>query len=344
MDEVGNVIATRRGSEPELPAVALLAHIDTVFPDGTPLKIRSEGGKLYGPGISDNGSGLVALLALAEGLRWTDVETRGDIIFVCTVGEEGEGNLRGVRHLFVNERLRAKIGYALVVDGAGTDTLVTQALGSRRFEVTVRAKGGHSWSDFGEPNPIALLARAICDLYKVEIPKTARKKSSYNVGVIEGGTTVNSIPQSARMRVDLRSESQSELDRLEQELRSSVATAVRSARASSKDEAGGGSMGTPAVQCDIERIGERPAAELALEAKILQVLRAVDSYLGIDSRVHCSSTDANIPLALGKEAVSIGAGGSGGGAHTLNEWYDPVGRELGLKRILLATLALAGVE
>ncbi|HEV2112672.1 MAG TPA: M20/M25/M40 family metallo-hydrolase [Terriglobales bacterium] len=340
VDEAGNVIAARAGADSELPAVALIAHMDTVFPEGTPLKYRSEGGKLYGPGISDNGSGLVALLALAESLRWTDVRNRADIIFVCTVGEEGEGNLRGVRHLFANGEWRQKIGYAIIVDGAGTETIVSQALGSRRFEITVRGKGGHSWSDFGEPNPIAVLARAICDLYKIEVSTTARKKSAYNVGVIEGGTSVNSIPEAARMRVDIRSESQSELERLEHELRAAVARAVRSVRAPSKAEA----AGKPALQCEIESIGERPAAELASGARILQVMRAVDAHLGIDSRLHCSSTDANIPLALGKEALSIGAGGSGGGAHTLKEWYDPAGRDLGLKRILLATLAIAGVE
>ena len=352
IDQAGNVIGVREGSNSSSNSarVAVLSHIDTVFPEGTPLKFRSQAGKLYGPGISDNGSGLVALLAVAEALRWADVRHVNDIVFAGTVGEEGEGNLRGVRHFFAQPEWLGSIEYTLVVDGAGTETVVSQALGSRRFEISLRGKGGHSWSDFGEPNPIAVLARAIADLYKTEVPNAARKKSAYNVGVIEGGTSVNSIPESASMRVDLRSESQEELERLERELRAAVARAVRNSKKLSADnEDGGGkrapeSEKEPALKCEIRCIGERPAAELAPGAKMLHVLRAVDAHLGINSRIHCSSTDANIPLALGKEALSIGAGGAGGGAHTLNEWYDPSGRDLGLKRILLAVLALAGVD
>jgi len=354
IDEAGNVIAVRPGSDPDAARVALLAHIDTVFPQGTPLKVHSQGGRLYGPGISDNASGLVALLAMAEALRAVDARHHGDIVFAGTVGEEGEGNLRGVRHFFSQPEWRESIAYTLVVDGAGTETMVSQALGSRRFEISLRGKGGHSWSDFGDPNPIAVLARAIADLYKTEVSPEARRKSAYNVGVIEGGTSVNSIPESARMRVDLRSESQEELDRLEGELRASIARALRHSRKHlPRNEDGLGkpaqasapaSESGPPLQCDIRCIGERPAAELAPGARILQVMQAVDAHLGINSRIHCSSTDANIPLALGKEALSIGAGGTGGAAHTLNEWYDPAGRDLGLKRILVAVLALAGVD
>lgn len=356
IDKAGNVIGIRKGSGSGSDAarLAVLAHIDTVFSEGTPLKFRRQAGKLYGPGISDNGSGLVALLAVAQALRRAEVQHSADIVFAGTVGEEGEGNLRGVRHFFSQPEWRESIAYTLVVDGAGTETVVSQALGSRRFEITLRGKGGHSWSDFGDPNPIAVLARAIANLYKTEVLSTARKKSAYNVGVIEGGTSVNSIPESARMRVDLRSESQDELDRLERELRAAIARALSSSGKRSPERENGAGKRAPAsaseseagsaLECDIRCIGERPAAELAAEAKMLQVIHAVDAHLGINSRIHCSSTDANIPLSLGKEALSIGAGGTGGGAHTLNEWYDPRGRDLGLKRILLTVLTLAGVD
>jgi di/tripeptidase len=240
-----------------------------------------------------------------------------------------------MRHLFSSEPWKDSIARTLVVDGAGTETIVKQALGSRRFEVTLRGKGGHSWSDFGDPNPIAQLARAVSEFYKTPASSAPKKKSAYNVGVIAGGTSVNSIPESASMRVDLRAESEEEIKRLESALRAAVEQALKG-----NAQAAAGRK----LSAEIRKIGDRPAAELVPGARILQIARAVDAHLGIRSRLHVSSTDANIPLALGREAVSIGAGGAGGGAHTLNEWFDPAGRDLGLKRILLMVLALAGVE
>jgi tripeptide aminopeptidase len=359
VDEAGNVTAIRPGTGAQDSFVALTAHMDTVFPEGTPLEIRREAGKLLGPGISDNGSGITALLATAAAMQACGLTHALPIVFIANVGEEGEGDLRGMRHIFSSAKWKNSIAYTLIVDGAGTDTLVTRALGSRRFEVTVRGKGGHSWSDFGEPNPIAILSHAIAEFYKTEIPANAKKRSAYNVGVIRGGTSVNSIPESASMRVDLRSESAEEIERLENELRRCLANSTTSSgtmnsgtknsglkpNSASHDQAPGLKSGEPAssgvVQCDIRRIGDRPSAELATDARILQVLKTVDQHLGIRSRLHCASTDANIPLSLGREAITVGAGGSGGGAHTLNEWFDPVGRDLGLKRILLALLTLA---
>ena len=334
-DDVGNVLAVFPGTDRERGTMALSSHIDTVFPAGTTINIRREGERMLGPGISDNASGVTALLALAAAMKSAELRTEAPILFAGTVGEEGEGNLRGMRHLFASDPWKDSIAHTLVVDGAGIETVVKQALGSRRFEVTVRGKGGHSWSDFGDPNPIAVLAQAVADFYKTQPAPGPKKKSAYNVGVISGGTSVNSIPESASMRVDLRGESEQEIERLEAALRTAVEHAIK--------ENAHGAAGRK-LSAEIRKIGDRPAAELVAGARILLMVRAVDTHLGIRSRLHVSSTDANIPLSLGKEAVSIGAGGTGGGAHTVSEWFDPTGRDLGLKRILLILLALAGLE
>lgn len=341
IDSEGNVLGVRRGAEQDAQQggkhVVLSAHLDTVFPAGTPLDIREEGGKLYGPGISDNASGVAALLALAAALGESALGRAANLLFVGNVGEEGEGNLRGMRHLFADPQWKDSIAHTLVLDGSGADTIVTQALGSRRFEVTVRGSGGHSWSDFGAPNPIVILARAIASFSRTQLP--AEPRTSASVGVIQGGTSVNTIPESASARVDIRSTSAEEMQRLERALRAAVEEAVA-------EEAAGQRRGASKSRASFEivSIGSRPAAELREGARILEVVRAVDAHLGNTARLHRASTDANIPLSLGLEAVSLGAGGSGGGAHTLHEWYDPSGRELALKRILLAALALAGVR
>jgi len=220
-----------------------------------------------------------------------------------------------------------------VLDGAGVDSVVTEALGSRRFEVTVRGPGGHSWADFGTPNPIVTLARAVAKFSETPVPNDP--KTSFNIGVIEGGTSVNSIPESATMRVDIRSAATSEIDALEKSLREAVANAVREVQ-DAKSRKG-------TVTAEIKVIGQRPAADLKPDSRAYSAVRAVDDHLSVRAQTRRASTDANIPLSLGKDAISIGAGGTGGGAHTLHEWYEPAGRDLGLKRILLTTLTLAGV-
>ena len=334
IDPVGNVLGLLQGTS-EGQLVAVTAHIDTVFPTDTPVEVRREGNRLYGPGISDNGAGVTALVALASSLRAAGIRPDHGVLFVGNVGEEGEGDLRGMRHLFSDPRWKDRIAYTLVLDGASTDTIVTQALGSRRFEVAVRGPGGHSWSDFGTPNPIVILARALARFSETHVPR--EPKTTLNVGVISGGTSVNSIPESASARIDIRSADVEEIDRLDRALHEAVAAEVgrREARGHRPDAL---------LSYEIKVIGSRPGAELPADARILQVMRAVDAWLGNSSRQHRASTDANIPLSLGREAISIGAGGSGGDAHTLHEWYDSTGRELGLKRVLLATLALAGVS
>ena len=335
-DQVGNVFGAHPGREQR--CISLSAHIDTVFAANAEIHVRQEGSKLFGPGISDNGAGVAALLGVAAALRSTSIHPALSILFIGNVGEEGEGDLRGMRHIFSQEKWRDSIAASLIVDGAGTDTIVAEALGSRRFEVSVRGPGGHSWSDFGLPNPIFVLARAIVAFSRT--PIAANPKTTFNVGVIRGGTSVNSIPESASMRVDIRSSSPSEIDRLEQALRAAVADALQEDAASDAL----GKARHDEMVAEIVKIGDRPAGELSSGSRILQIIRAVDAHLGNSAQVQRASTDANVPLSLGREAIAIGAGGRGGGAHTLQEWFDGAGREVGLQRILLTLLALAGVN
>jgi len=338
-DDVGNVFGTHRGHGKSY--VALSAHIDTVFPAGTPLNLKQQGSRLYGPGVSDNGAGVTAMLAIAALLCAVRIRHDLHFVFIGNVGEEGEGDLRGMRHIFSAPRWKDSIAYSVVLDGAGSDTIVAEALGSRRFEVIVRGPGGHSWSDFGAPNPILVLARAIQAFTETPVPLSP--KTTFNVGVIRGGTSVNSIPESASMRVDIRSTSMAEMERLEQALRLALDHAVEDESQASEKRAS--SQRRPfGLSCEVVVIGNRPAGELDSNAPILQVIRAVDAQLGNAAQVQRASTDANIPLSLGHEAIAIGGGGLGGGAHTLQEWFDCSGRELGLKRILLTLLALAGVS
>jgi tripeptide aminopeptidase len=337
IDDVGNVFGVHPGFGKRY--VALSAHIDTVFPAGTPLNIRQQGSKIFGPGVSDNGAGVTALLAIVALLRSVRVRHAMPFLFIGNVGEEGEGDLRGMRHIFATQRWKDSIAHSLVLDGAGSDTIVAEALGSRRFEVIVRGPGGHSWSDFGTPNPIVVLARTVESF--CQTPVSAAPKSTFNIGVIRGGTSVNSIPESASMRVDLRSTSMQELERLERALRMSLDRAL-DAEQKSVEARGGSTRKAQNVTAEVVVIGDRPAGELEAGARILEVIRAVDAQLGNAAQVQRASTDANIPLSMGREAIAIGGGGSGGGAHTLQEWFDCNGREVGLKRILLTMMALAG--
>jgi tripeptide aminopeptidase len=335
-DDIGNVLGLRPGTDPKANALAITAHIDTVFPPGTPIKVRRDGDRLLGPGISDNAAGITGLLAIAGALQDGGIKTEMPILFVGNVGEEGEGDVRGMRHLFGDSKWADAIEYTLVLDGAGTDSIVTQALGSKRFQITVHGPGGHSWSDFGVPNPIVALARAIDDFSRTNVPDDP--KTTFNIGVIEGGTSVNSIPELASMRVDLRSASAEEISKLERALKEALDHAVleTSVTKGRKRE-----NNTAMLSYEMKMIGNRPAAELKPNARLLAIVQAADQQLGNTSRLQRASTDANIPLSQGREAVAIGAGGSGGGAHTLHEWYDPANRELGLKRIMLTVMAIA---
>src|ERR1035438_3541440 len=212
-DELGNVFGIRPGTDANAPFFALSAHLDTVFPAETSINVVREGSKLYGPGISDNGSGIIALLAIASALRDSSIANAAPILFIGNVGEEDEGNLRGMRHIFQQSKWLESVGALVVLDGAGTDTIIAEGLGSRRYEVAVRGPGGHSWSDFGIANPIVALARIIERFSQTTVP--GAPKTTFNIGIVQGGTSVNSIPQSATMRVDTRSASVEQLDRLE---------------------------------------------------------------------------------------------------------------------------------
>jgi len=331
-DKTGNVIGELRGVN-EKGIVILSAHLDTVFPAGTDVKVRREGERLSGPGISDNGTGLAALVAIARAMQAAKIKPRRTILFAANVGEEGEGNLRGMRALV--DAYRTNLKAAIVLDGSGTDHVTTKALASRRLGVAVTGPGGHSWSDFGMVNPINALVRGSVRFINTKVPSAPR--TTFNLGQIEGGTSVNSIPHEAKLKVDIRSESEDELTRLEAALRECMAAGVRDEQESARDRSKG------RLELQVELLGSRPGGELAAGSPVLAALRAADEFLGNRSRLERSSTDANIPLSLGIDALAIGAGGNGGGAHSLQEWYEPSGREMGLKRALLTLLEVAGI-
>jgi tripeptide aminopeptidase len=335
-DDIGNVIGEWPGSSPDI--VMLTAHLDTVFPAGTDVRVKREGGRLLAPGISDNGTGLTTLLALSKAFHEAKIKTNKTILFVADVGEEGEGNLRGMRALVESYKKRLK--FVLALDGSATEFVTTAALASRRVEISIAGPGGHSWSDFGAPNPIHALGRAIARFVTARVPESPR--TSFNIGEIEGGTSVNSIPSSAHMKVDLRSESEAELATLEVLLRDAVKAGIDEEMSAARERGMAGSANL--LNLKINVLGVRPAGELAENSPLLAALLAADSQLGNRSRRERSSTDANIPLSVGIQAISLGAGGRSGGAHTLEEWYDPAGRELGLQRVALTVLGVAGLE
>ena len=334
IDRAGNVLASL-DAEPQGPLVALTAHLDTVLAPRMKEDISVDpDGELRGPGVSDNGAGLSALLAVARALKSTpdSLDVWNRLLLVANVGEEGEGDLRGMRHLCRQPELVRQIRAFLVLDGAATDHITTQALGSRRFEIVFSGSGGHSWSDFGMGNPVHALSRAIT-LFVDQRPidPRATPKVSVNAGIIEGGASINAIPARAHAKVDIRSESDEKIEQL--------VTALHNAVARAEDLENSRAIG-PKITAKIREIGSRPAARLPSDAPIVARIRSVDAHLGIRSRLDCASTDANIPLSLGIPAVCIGAGGNGGGAHTNAEWYRPAGRDLGLKRILLTAALL----
>ena len=334
-DAVGNAIGIRKSAAPSEYAVLVSAHIDTVFPAGTTIKLKARNTRLEAPGACDNGAGIACLLALAAALKHADITPPCDIIFCGNVGEEGEGDLRGMRQIYANHGFAVRIAAHLVIDGAGHEVAVTEALGSRRYQVAINGPGGHSWANAGLPNPIVALSQAIARLSNIELSQSPR--TTMNVGTIEGGTATNVIPSSASARFDFRSTSPEQLIRLEVELHRAVEDAVIAANHASPDaELTGASL-----TYTISSIGHRPAGALPDDAPLYQLLRAVDRHLNIATQTRTASTDANIPLSRGIPALSLGAGGTGGGVHTLHEWYDAKDRESGLRRVLLLLLAAA---
>lgn len=332
IDRAGNVVAQMtRGYDG--PFVALTAHLDTVLAARSSEEVYAGGdGRMHGPGVSDNGAGLAALLAIARAIRCCpEMELQcAPLLLVANVGEEGEGNLSGMRYLCRPSAMGSRIRAFLILDGPASDHITSQALASRRFDVTFQGPGGHSWSDYGIGNPVHALSRAITLFTETRLNGAMSPRSSYNFGVVEGGTSINSIPAHARTKVDLRSENPAKLEEISALLTSCVERAleVENSRAT------GGRL-----TAKIKEIGSRPGGRLTNESPLLSYILAVDAHLGIRSHLDCASTDANIPLSMNLPAISIGAGGQGGGAHTPHEWFHPDGRELGLKRILL-TLGL----
>jgi acetylornithine deacetylase/succinyl-diaminopimelate desuccinylase-like protein len=334
IDAAGNALAELPAANPstQQPFIMLSAHLDTVFPTGTDTHPSEEDARILGPGCCDNGAGLTGLLAIAAALRFAGISPPLPILFAANTCEEGEGDLRGMRHLFTAGSYTGKIAVALPLEGSGTAAAVTRALGSRRFRVTISGPGGHSWSDAGTPNPITLLSRAIASL--ADIPTlnptaTAKEtRTTLSPGQIAGGTSINSIPQSATVHLDLRSTDPAQLEHHANLIHQTFRVVVDS-------------VNNPEVALIIDQIGERPAACLPADSPLLDTLHAVDRHLNLRTECRLGSTDANIPLALGIPAAALAAGGTGGGIHTLAEWYDPTGRETALRRILLTLLDLA---
>jgi acetylornithine deacetylase/succinyl-diaminopimelate desuccinylase-like protein len=333
IDAEGNCVALRRGRALR-PLVVISAHLDTVFPAGTNFNVRRAGAHLLAPGIADDGCGLIALVAILRALEEHKIETEGSILFVGTVGEEGEGNLRGARHLLTAGRWAKEIDAFLSLDGPGVERITNTALGSRRYRVRFTGTGGHSWGDFGAANPVHALGRTVARLAAYPAPTNPR--TTFNVGRVAGGTGVNVIPQEATMDVDLRSESATELQRLDAFFR-------RAAREAAADENAARRPDAPPLELDIKLIGDRPGGTTPPDTPLVQLALAATRACGHDPHLDCSSTDSNIAIAAGLPALTIGAGGQSGNSHTLEEWYDPRGRDIGLRRALLLLLAACGL-
>jgi len=334
IDEEGNCLGLLKGSS-QTPLLVVSAHLDTVFSKDTDFTVTHRDDRLFAPGIADDGCGLAALIALVQAIQTEQIPIEGSILFVGTVGEEGEGNLRGVRYLFTKGRWATQIEAFLSFDGPGLDRITNRALGSHRYRVEISGPGGHSWGDFGLPNPVHAIGRAVSRLAAYPAPKEPR--TTFNVGRIEGGTSVNSIPSHASMEVDLRSAAERELQRLDAFFRRTMREAVDEENAIRR-------AGDPPLKLNVDLIGERPTGETRADSPVVEVALEATRALGVTPRLDQSSTDSNLPISLGIPAITLGAGGSSGASHSLDEWYDPRERDLGLKRGLLVVLGIVGIK
>jgi tripeptide aminopeptidase len=329
LDAEGNCVALRPGRQ-RSPLLVVSGHLDTVFPAGTDVTVRRSGMKLMAPGICDDGCGLAALVALVETFQEMKLTTEGSLLFVGTVGEEGEGNLRGVRHLFADGKWAKQIDAFISFDGAEIDRVTNGALGSRRYRIVFRGIGGHSWGDFGIPNPVHALGRAVSKL--AAYPAPVEPRTTFNVGRIEGGASINAIPQEAAMDVDLRSADADELLKLDAFFRRAIREAVEEENNLRRN------VGSP-LELKVELIGERPSGETSADSPLVRLACEATEFVGVSPRLNRSSTDSNLPISLGIPAITLGAGGTSGNSHALDEWYNPSGREAGLIRALLIILA-----
>ena len=328
IDREGNVVAERPGRMPR-PTVVFAAHLDTVFPDGTPVKVRRDGVMLRGPGIGDNCRGLAVLAAVARALNSAAVETEGAIIFAGTVGEEGLGDLRGVKAL-LRETLKGRADRFVAVDGTG-GSITNIGVGSRRHRFTFRGSGGHSYTNFGRANPASALGRAVARIAELRVP--ASPKTTFNVGRIGGGTSVNAIPEEAWMEVDMRSTDEAALDALERSVQKIVAESVQAENDRWKKNG--------LITVSAEQVGDRPAGRTDQRSPIVQTALAVSKSLGLRATLQDSSTDANVAMQMGIPAIAIGAGGTGSGAHSLTESFNSTNSVRGTARVLQLALALS---
>lgn len=331
VDKVGNVLGERPGKGAG-PVLVLAAHLDTVFPENTDVKVKREGSILKSPGIGDDCRGLAVILAVIRALNEAKIETDGTIIFVANVGEEGLGDLRGVRHLF-NEELKGRATHFISVDGVGL-TLTNTAVGVVRYRATFHGPGGHSYGAFGLPSPIHAMGRAIEKISLFEVPK--QPKTTFNVGKIEGGTSVNSIAHTAWMEVDMRSESAAELDKLEAKFKQTIQASV--------DEENQARPNKLPITVDLKMVSQRPAGLQPADSAIVKTALAADAALGIKSQLRSGSTDSNIPISLKFPALTIDGGGDGKGAHSLDEYFDATNSHVGTQRALLIALGIVGVK
>ncbi len=333
IDAEGNAIGERPGLG-DGPTVVIAGHLDTVFPESTDVRTRRVGARIHGPGIGDDCRGLAVVLAVARAFQQSGVRTEGTVIFVGNVGEEGPGNLRGVKHLYEKE-LKGRINYFISVDGTGLG-LTGRAVGSNRYRVTYKGPGGHSYGDFGMPSPIHALGRAIARIGDLQVPSAP--KTTFNVGIIRGGTSVNSIAFEASMDVDMRSESAQSLADVDARLRRMLTEALDAENARAQD---------PKLRLSlvIDTIGIRPAGTQPDTAAIIRAAQAAATALGFTVRPGASSTDANVPIGLGLPGIAIDGGGRGDGAHSLDEWYEDGERGwLGPQWAALIVATLAGVR
>lgn len=336
MDAEGNVMGIRRGSGPAGGALLLVnAHLDTVFPEGTDVKVTREGTRLMAPGVGDDTRGLALILALVRTLEAAAFTTPGDFLFAGNVGEEGEGDLRGIKFLLEKGKYKDRITQVVAIDGNASNGITRGGLGSKRYRVAFKGPGGHSYGAFGLVNPAFAMGGAIAKFARLEVP--AKPRTTFNVGVVRGGTSINSIPSEVSMDVDLRSEACGELHRLDQEFLALVRAAVDEENSTRATREG-------RVEVDPKVIGERPCGETAMDAPIVQAAAAAIRAFGLTPAFGISSTDANIPMSMGIPAVTIGHGGPGGRSHSPDEWVDvaPAANVTNVKVALTILLAVAG--
>lgn len=335
MDPEGNVMGVRRGPGGG-DMVAVLAHLDTVFPEGTDVKVRREGTRLMAPGIGDNTRGAALMLAIIRAMDAGGFRTERDILLVGNVGEEGEGDLRGVKYLLQKGRYKDRITQFIAIDGGAQGSITRGGVGSRRYRVTFKGPGGHSYGAFGLVNPAFAMGNAIGRFSRAQVP--SRPKTTFNVGVVSGGTSVNSIPAAVSMDVDMRSESCAELKKLDREFHAVVRLAV-------EDENRARSTAEGRVTADPALIGDRPCGETPLDAPIVRTATAVVTAFGLRPTYGFGSTDANVPMSLGLPAITIGRGGDGGRAHAPDEWVDvdPKANVQAVQVAMTIVLAVAGI-